>query len=310
MDRKKVIVLAGATGRLGNMIAHHLLELPEVGLHCVVRSASEKTDALKEAGAKIFTVDFSALDEAKNAFQGAQTVVSALRGGEDVIVGVQLELYKAAMAAGARTFIPSDFSSDIFSIDYGDNWFIDLRKKFTEQANALNGSTRLVHVLNGCFLDRDVLFGFLGAFDLKDKRACYWGSGDVPMDFTTYDDAARYTALAAATDQELPRKFNIAGDQMNFHQLVGAVQKETGVSFEAVRLGSLEDLDATITQRMKENPNNPLAFIPLMYYRFMLNGKGKLDELGNSMFPEVHPTTVHEYVREHIMPMLKAQTAQ
>jgi hypothetical protein len=41
---------------------------------------------------------------------------------------------------------------------------------------------------------------------------------------------------------------------------------------------------------------NFLTYLPLMYYRSMLNGEGKLDELMNDRYPSIRPTTVREYV--------------
>ena len=62
------------------------------------------------------------------------------------------------------------------------------------------------------------------------------------------------------------------------------------------RLGSLDDLDARIDQLQKADPANLLAYLPLMYYRSVLNGEGKLDALMNDRYPSIRPTTVREYV--------------
>jgi hypothetical protein len=40
------------------------------------------------------------------------------------------------------------------------------------------------------------------------------------------------------------------------------------------------------------------AWLPLMYWRAMLNGKGKLGPLMNSKFPAIHPIGVRAYVKQ------------
>jgi hypothetical protein len=76
-----------------------------------------------------------------------------------------------------------------------------------------------VHVLNGCFLDRGVWFGLLGAFDLQKGEAYLRGDGNEKMDFTTYADTAAYTTEAAVDDHTLPDEFCVAGESLTFHAL-------------------------------------------------------------------------------------------
>jgi hypothetical protein len=66
----------------------------------------------------------------------------------------------------------------------------------------------------------------------------------------------------------------------------------SGKRLRIERLASLEDLDARIDQLRKSEPGNLRAWLPLMYYRSVLNGQGKLDELMNDRYPSIRPTTV------------------
>ena len=83
---------------------------------------------------------------------------------------------------------------------------------------------------------------------------------------------------------------------LDFEGLVRAYEPGSGKKLRVERLGSLEDLDAHIDQLKKAGPDNFLAYLPLMYYRSILNGEGKLDELMNDRYPSIRPTTVREYV--------------
>jgi nucleoside-diphosphate-sugar epimerase len=296
---KKVVLLVGASGRLGGLIARALLDKPDVTLRCLVRPGSQ--DKLKDmAGAEIVLGDVGPRSESglEQACAGAYSVVSALQGGPEVIIEGQGRLLGAAVAMGVRRFIPSDFSFDYFKLGAGQNINSDVRRAFARLAQEKKGkSLEVVHVLNGCFLDKNVLFGFLGLFDLPAGVARQWGDGQAPMNFTTYEDTARFTAEAAVDAAALPTKFGVAGDTLSFAELVRLYEATTGKPLRIETAGSLSDLDAEIVRRRTAEPNNFYAFLPLMYVRGMVSGQGALDALQNARYPHIKPTTVAEFLR-------------
>jgi nucleoside-diphosphate-sugar epimerase len=295
----KVVLLAGASGRLGGLIARAILAKPDVTLRCLVRPGSQDKLAGLD-GIEIVLGDVGPGSEAEleKACAGVYSVVSALQGGPDVIIEGQGRLLVAAMAAGVRRFIPSDFSFDYFKIGEGENLNSDVRRGFAYFADKRAGSAlEVVHVLNGCFLDKNVLFGFLGLFDLKAGLARQWGDGQGRMNFTTYEDTARFTAEAAVDDTPLPRKFNIAGDTLSFGELVRVYEENTNKKLRVEVAGSIAELDAEIARRRAAEPNNIYAYLPLMYVRGMVSGQGQLDALQNPRYPDIKPTTVAEYIK-------------
>ncbi len=171
-----------------------------------------------------------------------------------------------------------------------------MRRQFASIADGERGAVEVVHVLNGGFLDRGVLFGFIRVIDPATRTAYLWGDGKRPMDWTTYADTARYTAEVAVDERPVPRKFSVAGDVLDFEGLVRAYESGSGRKLRVERLGSLEDLDARIDHLRASEPANMFAWLPLMYYRSVLNGEGKLDPLMNDRYPSIRPTTVREYV--------------
>jgi NmrA-like family len=203
---------------------------------------------------------------------------------------------RAAREAGVKRFIPSDYSLDLFKLKPGHVPTSDMRRQFASIADAERGHVDVVHVLNGGFLDRGVMFGFIRVIDPATQTAYVWGDGKQPMDWTTYADTARYTAEVAVDEQPVPHKFCVAGDVLDFEGIVRAYEAGSGKTIRVERLGSLDDLDARIDQVQKADPANLLAYLPLMYYRSVLNGEGKLDELMNDRYPSIQPTTVREYV--------------
>lgn len=71
-----------------------------------------------------------------------------------------------------------------------------------------------MHVLQGFFTARDVV-AFLALLDVEKGIARYWGDGKTPIDWTTYEDAARFTAGAALDDLPAPEHLFVAGDRLD-----------------------------------------------------------------------------------------------
>jgi hypothetical protein len=69
-------------------------------------------------------------------------------------------------------------------------------------------------VLQGLFTDPYVLGG-LGVFDREKRIIRYWGDGRTPIDWTTREDTARFTAAAALDERKVPERLFVSGDRMD-----------------------------------------------------------------------------------------------
>lgn len=296
---ERVIALVGATGHLGTLIGNAILDKTDVRLRTLVRPGSRaKVAGLEHRGAQVIEGAIDTELALQLLCQGAASVISALQGGPDVIIDGQTRLLRAAREAGVKRFVPSDYSLDLFKVKPGDIPTSDMRRRFASVADTERGDVEVVHVLTGGFLDRGVLFGFIRVIDVEKQTAYVWGEGKQPMDWTTYADTARYTAEVAVDERPIPRKFCVAGDVLNFEAIVGAYESGSGKKLRVERLGSLDDLDARIAQLQKADPANVRTYLPLMYYRSILNGEGKLDHLMNDRYPSIRPITLREYVAQ------------
>lgn len=297
MSRKTIAVL-GATGNLGRLIATHLAANPDVDLRLLVRPESrQKLPDVAGADIKHIDVASASPGDLDAALEGATCVVSALQGGPEIIVEAQGRLLAAARAVGVARFIPSSFSYDIFGPEPGQNVMTDQRRQFADLAEARRGAVEVVHILIGCFMERGVL-GFIGALDVDKATAQVWGAGREAMDFTTYDDAAAFTAAVAADDRARPRVLGFAGATLDARELVATFERETGRAVAVEQMGSLPDLSAEIDRRRATDPGNLMAYLPLMYWRSMLDGSGKLKALANADYPAIQPTTFPQYLRQ------------
>lgn len=106
-----MILVVGATGQLGGLIARALLQ-DDMPVRVLVRSSSTY-DALAAAGAEIVTGDLKNPSSLAAAIRGIDAVVttanSIARGGGDTIQSVDIDgnrdLIDAAAAAGVRHFV-------------------------------------------------------------------------------------------------------------------------------------------------------------------------------------------------------------
>lgn len=291
----KLVVVAGAAGKLGRLVVQSLLAHPGIRVRALVRDP-KKADvaAMAREGLELFAFDAVTSGDAERdaAVKGAFAVISTLQGGPDVIVDAQLALLRAAKRAGARRFIPSDYSYNHFTLPEGINVNSDWRRAFGRAAKQeTTDSFEVVHVLQGIFADRFVL-GFLGMLDGEKGTIRYWGDGNTPIDWTTWEDTARFTAAAAVDDRRVPEALFVAGDRMNVLAFADAWEKGHGRKPTLERLGSLEDLERETKRRLAAEPANLYAWLPLMYARGMYGGQALLGPLENARYPEIKPDTV------------------
>ncbi|CCH53584.1 NmrA family protein [Fibrisoma limi BUZ 3] len=294
-QRTKVstIILAGATGELGQSIAHYLLG-QGADVRALIRKGSSEMarSSLQKQGATIFEVDYTSDAELIRACSGGSCVVSALSGLREVIVDTQTRLLQAAVNAGVPRFIPSDYCIDFARLPKGSNRNLDFRRDFAERLD--KASIAATSVLNGMFTDLltgqapVVLFGL--------KRVLYWGDADQPMDFTTIDNTASYTA-AVALDDATPRFLRVAGEVSTIRGLQQSASDATGQSFGLLRAGGLGVLNTMInvTKTLSPQPNE--VFPPwqgMQYLHNMLSGQPKFQTLDNDRYPGIRWTSVRD----------------
>lgn len=295
-----IILVAGATGNLGEKVVHHLLAKGAV-VRAIVRASSNsgKIKKLRQSGVEVVTVNKFEIAEVSKACQDVACVVSTLSGLRDVIVDTQKVLVAAAIAAGVPRFIPSDFSIDFTKLALGENRNLDLRKEFHHYLNQQT-AIKATSIFNGAFAD--MLTGQMPLILFKIKRVLYWGNADQRMDFTTMDNTAAFTA-EAALDASTPRYLYIAGDQLSARHLKVIVSEVTGEKYHLLRPGGLGMLSFLIKVARQVAPGgNELypAWQGMQYLRNMLAGKAKFQTLDNNRYPNLRWTTVKEVLSGYL----------
>lgn len=301
MAEETKVFIVGATGMLGSQIAQRLVERG-ARVRALVRpsAGSEKRGRLTALGEQVEIVDGDltrmSTDDLAMLVDGAEVVVSAVQGGPDIVTDGQTKLVEAAGKAGVERMIPSDFALDLHKLDYGDNVFLDHRKRADEAFAST--SVKPVYVLTGAFMEVMVA-PFLEIVDFDAGTFSFYGDPDQPMDFTTVADTAAYAAAVALDRDIAGRKFAAAGDVLSMSGFRAAVEAGASVQLEPRRLGSADDLLAEVERRRAAGKEVP-EYVALQYQWAMVTGKGKLSNLENDRFPEIEPVSMKDFVAAQI----------
>jgi uncharacterized protein YbjT (DUF2867 family) len=301
MTAERTILVAGVTGMLGGKIVDALLAEGGVAVRALVRDAHpdgdearRRLDDIRARGVEVAVGDLRDGESLRRAVEGADGIVSAVQGGEDVIITGQTNVLRAAEQAGVGRFIPSDYAVDYRKLAEGDNPNLDLRRRF---ATILRESP-VAHtvVLNGAFTE--VELGPWGAMiDEAAGTFSYWGDGQTPVDMTVADDVARYTAAAVLDPDMANRTLQVAGDTLTLTAFHAVYQEVTGRRLEERRLGSVDELVAWIAAT-KRTASSPYAYLPQQYHYAMVSGKGKLDDIQNARYPHIRPLSVRQFLQQ------------
>jgi nucleoside-diphosphate-sugar epimerase len=294
----KTIIVAGANGNLGKRICASLIE-KGANVKALVRKETNSAiiSELEAIGVDIHPISYSDSLTLSEICIDAHCVVSALSGLEEVVIKTQTKLLDAAIAAGVKRFIPSDYSLDFTNFNHGENRNLDLRREFHKYLDAQ--AIAPTSIFNGAFMD--MLTDQFPMIAFNKKRITYWGEARHEMGFTTMDDTANFTACVALDDCT-PRFLRIAGHNISPKELKKVLGNITGTPFELMRLGAPKRLARLIKivrflapQKDKLYP----AWQGMQYMLNMIDNRASLKSLDNQRYPEIKWTKVEDLLNKH-----------
>ncbi|MDB5202719.1 MAG: NmrA family protein [Ferruginibacter sp.] len=293
---ENIILVAGATGNLGERIVKALLRL-KADVRVIVRASSNaaKISHLENMGAQVFIVNNWNKEELTVACKNCSCVVSALAGLEETIIGAQKILLDAAIEAGVLRFIPSDYSLDFTSFRDGENRNLDLRRKFHVYLDSRPIASTTI--FNGAFAD--LLKGEMPMIFLRKKLVLHWGNADRKLAFTTMDNTAEFTAHASL-DRGTPRYLHIAGDQVSARDVKTIMIQLTGHKFRMIRTGGQHLLGLLIKIARAFSPGKDElypAWQGMQYMHNMIDDRAQLSKPDNDRYPGMHWTSIQEMLK-------------
>ncbi|KAJ5226301.1 hypothetical protein N7468_007526 [Penicillium chermesinum] len=174
------VVIAGATGNVGAPILKALLDSKRFNITILTRNTS---DTQLPDSVTVIRVDYSSVADLTAALTGRDAIVSALTSHD---MNAQASLLDAAVAAGVKRFIPSEFSG---------NWenpkaitlpvyktLHDFHKLIQQKARE-NPTMTYTAVRNGPFFDWALAHGFF--LNLKGDTSRIFDGGNQPFTGTT-----------------------------------------------------------------------------------------------------------------------------
>jgi uncharacterized protein YbjT (DUF2867 family) len=314
---KRIIVVAGASGNLGKLVCESLVSRARAaGQSVLVRglvrkggtkaatSAFASEDTSVEQQVVLEPVDYASDDDLNRVCAGAWAVVSTLQGLDDVLVGVQSRLLRAAIANDVRRFIPSDYSFDFTKLPAGSNRNSDVRLAFHAAARRIieesKADIQFTSIFQGAFTE--LLASGRILLDFTKRRVVYFGSPDTVMEFTTWKDTAEYTAAVALDPNPTPSKLLIAGLRATPREVQQLAARLTGVDFELKRMMSVGMLAVFIKlvklfKRGKKDDPMPM-WVGMQYAYCMALGLASPEHLDNDRYEGIRWTGADDVIRK------------
>jgi len=177
----KRVAIAGATGNLGEPILKQLLASNAFEVTVLTR---ESSTAVFPSNVTVKKVNYEEPSSLISALQGIEAIVSTLA---TLSVGTQTKLIDAAIAAGVKRFLPSEFGNDTTNAKSTQlpvfAGKIEVQKYLKEKAAKNEISYTLV--LTGPFFDWGLAVGFI--LDVKNKKGRVFDGGDVKFSASTLE---------------------------------------------------------------------------------------------------------------------------
>ncbi|KAI1075683.1 nmrA-like family protein-like protein [Whalleya microplaca] len=243
------VIIAGATGMLGPPVLDQL-----------VRDGFEVTVLTRKGGnhsfpasVKVAEVDYDSLGSLIGVLEGQDAVVSALGFGA---MQQQLALIQAAIKAGVKRFIPSEFGSNIESEKSAHFPVFQGKKAAREALEKAAASSSITYTLigTGPFLDSGIQNEFL--INLREKSINLWDGGDQLFSTTTLPAVAKTVSEVLKHPNETKnRGLNVQSTAISSRKLLEIGKTVVGSDGWKLNARSIDDvLEAGYTELKKDHP--------------------------------------------------------
>ncbi|KAH7090245.1 isoflavone reductase family protein [Paraphoma chrysanthemicola] len=246
MSSIKNVIIIGAGGNLGPSILKAFLSS---SFNTTVLSREGSTSTFP-SGVKVVRANYDSVDSLKKAFEGQDAVVSLVAGH---VLGDQNKLIDAAIAAGVKRFIPSEFGSN--TPDARTRAIVPVFEAKVGTVNYLKSKEKEISwssVITGPFFDWGLKVGFLG-FNGADKTATLFDNGAAT--FSTTNLATIGSAVVKTLEHADATKnqyIYVSGFQTTQKQILEVAEKVTGAKWtvnHATAKGTIEEGRAKLAKQ-------------------------------------------------------------
>jgi uncharacterized protein YbjT (DUF2867 family) len=236
-----MILVVGSTGMVGSEVCRLLAEKKQP-FKALVRSASDpaKLEKLKALGAMLAVGDVREPETLKAACIGVDTVICTLSSmpfayqpGLNDVQKVDLEgaqaLIDAAKETGVKHFIYTSLSKNMH-LDYP----LNTAKRLVEKHLIKSGLIfTILHL--GYFME--VWLSTAVGFDAAGGKAQIYGTGEQPISWISFKDAAKFAAEAVTNPAAHNATLELGGPEpISPHRVIGLFEKKLGKTFEVTHV--------------------------------------------------------------------------
>ncbi|KAI1138617.1 putative oxidoreductase CipA-like protein [Hypoxylon sp. FL0543] len=249
------VAVAGASGNVGPVIVNQLLQ---DGFKVTVLARKGSSHSFPPS-VTVTEVDYDSPDTLDKALEGQDAVVSALGYA---VLPKQIPLIQAAIKAGVKRFIPSEFGGD------AENEKTALLPPFQPKKatadflkkEAAAGNITYTLVSTGPFLDMGLKIGLFA--DLKDKSIRLWDGGDRPFSSTTLASVAKAVSEVLKHPEETKnRNVFVHSATLTLKGLLERLKKATGAEGWKVETPSLSETLQRALADLEKGEINRRGFI-------------------------------------------------
>jgi hypothetical protein len=229
----KNILLIGAGGSIGSIVFEALLKEPTLTV-TVLRRQSSNAD-LPSVIPAITVPDTYPTEALVKAFKGQDVVINCMTS---LSVGEQYRLIDAAITAGVRRYVPSEYGlnnmrSDAQALNqvFKDKGLVQTYLRSKEEV------IEWMSVSCGMWIKWSMQRDFLG-MHIKDKRFVFWDDGDGYFSCTTEENTALglINALIKTPDETKNRNVFLSDFAVTQKELLAEIEKQTGSPFSVGRI--------------------------------------------------------------------------
>ncbi|CAM1503244.1 Fc.00g080200.m01.CDS01 [Cosmosporella sp. VM-42] len=275
----KNIAIAGAAGLVGDVVFRKLVEAPNLKVRVLRNKGSKST---YPSGTDVVDVDYSSVKAVTAALAGQDVLVSTVGAGG---IPGQYLLIDAAIAAGVKRFLPSDFGANMDNPNVGKLILFGEKVKVHQYLVEKSKTTDITYtnVYTGSFMD----WGFENnmTLNLLTNKPEIINGGDIPFSasmLSTTGDAV--VAVLAHPDETKNRSLCIADYVTTQNELLArAKQIAPEKNWEPVH-AKLDDLEAIANDRLSKGIFDIDTFRPYIFRAvFDPTYGGKFDEVDNEL---------------------------
>ncbi|KAH8829737.1 hypothetical protein DL96DRAFT_1706586 [Flagelloscypha sp. PMI_526] len=273
------IIVLGAGGNLGSPVVEALLASQKFYVSVLTRPESKSTFP---SDVKVVTAEYT-LPSLQVAFSGQDVVLAVVGAGG---FASQKIIVDAAIAAGVKRFIPSEFGVDINPETIAFIPALQGKKDLVDYLISKESSISWTVFKTGAFFDWGLKFGFIG-FDLPNRKADLLDGGHTMCHVTNVSTIAKAVVASLSTSEGYEKTKNqhvrIADHEVSQRDILSAIERITGDKWEVKEMDSEPLVEEARKKIVAGNYGEVFTLIrALMFGKVNLGKVGKLwnDELG------------------------------